>query len=157
MRPVIKSKRYFFEILVLITGIVIISYFFTIDPNPKEQDSHSDLIQFITALRQVPAAEGIREQNIEKVKLMSTSELFNNQLMLGMKDRYSKAGNSEKPILLKSVLTLGSHASEVVWQEESNVYKAIVVYNLNPAIRESDTLGITVKDISVSQIIRSQP
>lgn len=127
----------------------------------------NQLASFVEAVRQVPTSEELRKRNVHLVKMMSSPNLFNNQLVKMLEDEYSAIGSGEQLINITSVLLISQDQWEVSWDETRNGvlsgrYKATIIYNRSqmPTKQAEQLLwnfaGIMISEFNVAPVIGSQ-
>ncbi|MDQ5921825.1 MAG: type secretion system protein TrbF [Pseudomonadota bacterium] len=126
----------------------------------------NQLAIFIEKLRQVPSSTEMRMNYVRQVKMMSSSNLFNNQLSLMLRDSYANMGDGELVINVTTILPVAKDTWQIDWQEFKNgiaagKYRATINYarnstNLNnPKELIWNPVGIIVKDININRVIGS--
>lgn len=126
----------------------------------------NQLATFIIALRQVPVDLELRKQYVRRVKMMTTSELFNNQLVAMFKSEYKNinSDNSIK-VSINTIEPIAKNTWQIDWTQSVNSiatgkYSAIVTYErdatiTDPTLMIFNPLGIIIKDININTIIGS--
>lgn len=126
----------------------------------------NQLAIFIEKLRQIPSSSEMRMNYVHQVKMMSSTNLFNNQLALMLKDAYANMGDGEVVIHISTILPVAKDTWQVDWQEFKNgisagKYRATINYaknsiNVNnPKELIWNPVGIIIKDININRVIGS--
>jgi type IV secretory pathway TrbF-like protein len=121
----------------------------------------NQLATFVTNLRQVPSSDDIRKTYVHRVKMMSTSELFQRNLAPMLKDEYALIGTGTLDINITAILPISQGLWEIEWFETRNgakigKFKSTISYKrLNTLAKDPNELiwnpiGIIITDISIS-------
>jgi len=126
----------------------------------------NQLATFVITLRQVPSSDDIRRAYVRRVKMMSTSVLFQKTLAPMLKDEYALIGTGTLNVTVTTVLPISKDTWEIDWIESRNgtqtgKYKATMNYTRSTVLAKDPSeliwnpLGIMVKDVNINQVIGS--
>lgn len=126
----------------------------------------NQIASFIIGLREVPTSVDIKKRYVTRVQMMSTQPLFHNVLAKMLKESYTKAGNNEIFVTIKSIIPLSKNTWELNWTETGTndsklgEYKATLSIELSKEFKNSSSLiynpiGLVITDININKVIGS--
>ena len=121
----------------------------------------NQLADYIISLRQIPQDMDLKNQYMRKIKMMSTNELFSNNIIPMIKERYTKNIGVTVKVTIRNVLPIGQNTWQLDWEEAIDTrligkFKGTVTFTINPSIFDPaillyDPLGIVISDVNINQ------
>ncbi len=119
---------------------------------------------YLVALRQIPKDIEIKNEYMAKVKMMSTTQVFDNIVIPMIKDRYTANIDQTIKVKVRNVLPIAKDTYQIDWDEILNQkvigrFKGSFKFALNPDLNDPvvklyDPLGIVVSDININQEVQ---
>jgi type IV secretory pathway TrbF-like protein len=122
----------------------------------------SQLDDYIIGLRQVPKDINVRTEYVRKVKMMTTTDLYNQVTVPNYEQRYKE----DAPLIyvaIKSTLQINKTTYQIDWEEDDGgkitKWKASISLTLNnetddPVVKEYNPAGILVNGININQVVQ---
>lgn len=122
----------------------------------------SQLSDYITALRSVPNDEDTKNLYVNKIRAMTSKQVFIDTVAPILIPRYelNQKTNQSIAISLKTIVAISDHTYQIEWTENTTPitrYRAILSFEQlkqiqDPAVGMNDPLGISINELNISPV-----
>lgn len=124
----------------------------------------NQISDYLIAARQVPVDMDIKSQYLDKVKMMSNNQVYENIVLPMITDRYVQNVGQTIKVKIRNVIPISKTAYEIDWEELKagkliGKFKSTISFTMNsdfsdPAVALNDPLGIVINDININQEVQ---
>lgn len=124
----------------------------------------NQISDYLIAARQVPIDMDIKSQYLDKVKMMSNNQVYENVVLPMITDRYVQNMGQTIKVKIRNVIPISKTAYQIDWEELKDnrligKFKSTISFTMNldfsdPAVALNDPLGIVINDININQEVQ---